>query len=185
MKFPEHRRYEYDLDHNSIVFDLGFYEGTFSKNMYQKYGCQIYSFEPIKAFCDLAASMPYIKLYNYGVGGYSRHQKISLQKDASSIFLESDISEIVLIKSIDEVLSDLNVNHIDLIKINIEGCEFELLERILSLNIQNQMRNIQVQFHKNVDNSKLRRSKIRKKLQATHKLTYDFPFLWENWELHD
>lgn len=179
--FPEHKRYEYDLDQNSVVLDLGFYEGTFSKNIYEKYGCQIYAFEPIKVFYD-QADVPNIKLYNYGVGGYHRYEKISIQKDASSIFKNSESFELILIKSIDEVLLELNLNHIDLLKVNIEGCEFELLERVILLDIQNKIENIQVQFHEFVENAAVRRDEIKKVLQKTHKPTYDFPFIWENWQ---
>lgn len=181
--FPEHKRYEYDLDKSSIVIDIGFYQGTFSKIIYEKYGCQIYAFEPIKTFYDQAVNSPNIKLYNYGIGAYNRYEKISIQKDASSIFLVSELSEIILIRSIEEVLTELKLDQIDLIKINIEGCEFELLEKIISLNLQNKIKNIQVQFHKFVNNSETRRDQITNELQKTHKLTYNFPFIWENWEI--
>ena len=58
----------------------------------------------------------------------------------------------------------------------------ELLEEIINSNLQEKFNNIHVQFHKFVENSVVRREKIREILQKTHKLTYDFEFIWENWE---
>ena len=33
------------------------------------------------------------------------------------------------------------------------------------------------------DDSEEKRENIRKSLSLTHKLTYDYTFVWENWEL--
>lgn len=45
--------------------------------------------------------------------------------------------------------------------------------------------NLQIQFHNFVDNAEEKREVIRKQLSLTHELTYDYYFIWENWELRD
>jgi hypothetical protein len=74
------------------------------------------------------------------------------------------------------------IKNIDLIKINIEGGEYDLLDFILENNLQTQINNFQIQFHKMFDDCEIRRNNIREKLSETHTLTYDYTFVWENWE---
>lgn len=46
------------------------------------------------------------------------------------------------------------------------------------------IKNLQIQFHNFVDSAEEKREAIRKQLSLTHKLTYDYYFIWENWELN-
>jgi hypothetical protein len=46
----EDARYIYDLDENSIVFDLGAYKGEWSSQIYAMYSPKIYLFEPVPLF---------------------------------------------------------------------------------------------------------------------------------------
>src|SRR5256885_11505788 len=41
------------LDENSIVFDLGGYEGQWSSDIYSRYNCIIHIFEPVKEYADI------------------------------------------------------------------------------------------------------------------------------------
>ena len=78
------------------------------------------------------------------------------------------------------------LNHYDkdLIKINIVGEEYEVLEILLKNNMISIFKNIQVQFHDFiVDNAKERMIAIQKKLALTHVLTFQYEFVWENWKL--
>jgi hypothetical protein len=63
--------------------------------------------------------------------------------------------------------------------------EYELLERVLECNLQAHLKNIQVQFHKIAPDSETRYEKIREKLLETHELTFDYPFVWQNFRLKD
>jgi hypothetical protein len=71
---------------------------------------------------------------------------------------------------------------IDLIKINIEGDEFALMNCLLNHNIIDMFDNIQIQFHSFMDNAIEMRNEIQNKLIHTHHLTYNYDFVWENWE---
>lgn len=76
-----------------------------------------------------------------------------------------------------------NIKHIDLIKINIEGGEYDLLEHLLDANFVEQIENLQIQFHDFVENASARMKKIQNRLEKTHYLTYHYPFVWDNWTL--
>ena len=185
--FTEASRYNYDLNENSVVIDLGVYEGNFSNIIQKKYNCYVYGFEPVTTFYENVLEKikgnSKIQLFNLGVGGSNRTEQISIRNDSSGIFLDSDTKQEIQIESITQVMEKLNLNFVDLIKINIEGSEYELLENMIENNIQSKFKDIQVQFHYLSPDCIDRRNKIREKLSETHYLTYDVEFIWENWRL--
>lgn len=183
-------RINYDLNSASIVFDIGGYEGTWSEKIYNKYNCNLYIFEPIKKYYDLIYNkfnkFNNIKIYNFGMSNKDEEIKIYHSNDCSSIYREfinfQDIENIKL-KNFCKFLINENIKEINLIKINIEGCEYNLLDHIIQNNLHLNIKNIQVQFHDFIVDSKSRRNYIRENLKKSHKLTYDYEFVWENWQL--
>jgi len=179
-------RINYDLNESSVVFDIGAYKGEFAKKIHKKYGSKIYCFEPIKKFCRIIESRNRdFRVYNFGLGGSTRSQEIYMMDNATSIFNYAEVHKYTTIQimDIEEVIRSLDINHVDLMKINIEGAEYELLNRIIEKDIVSKISNIQIQFHLFVDNAISEREKIQEKLQKTHKLTYNYDFIWENWEI--
>ena len=88
----------------------------------------------------------------------------------------------VIFVSFVKFLNENNIDNIDLIKINIEGDEFPVLKSLIDNDVIHMFKNIQVQFHQFIPDSVNLRNWIREKLTLTHKLTYDYEFVWENWE---
>ena len=74
-------------------------------------------------------------------------------------------------------------DHIDLMKVNIEGGEYDLLEHLVETAVISKIANLQVQFHDFVPNAEARMAAIQACLRQTHVLTYQFPFIWENWRI--
>jgi hypothetical protein len=71
-----------------------------------------------------------------------------------------------------------------LLKINIEGAEYDLLHHIIGAGLHTRIKNIQVQFHQIAGVPYERWYKeIAAKLSETHSLTWHYPFCWENWQL--
>lgn len=171
------------------MFDCGAYIGDFTGEMVKRYQCEVFCFEPLsKYFEQLSkrfAATPKVVCLNYGLGSSSREAKISIEKDASSEFRATGSAECqaVQIVDIDEALKLAGGRRIDLLKLNMEGGEFELLDAIIDRNLAARFRHIQVQFHQVVPNYHERRLKIRAGLRASHHLTYDYYFVFENWSL--
>ena len=94
-----------------------------------------------------------------------------------------DFDDIIEIKDIAS-LKELNNIAIDLMNINIEGGEYDLLNRLIETKILNNIYNIQIQFHEwypSMKKSKLYRTQIHEKLKKSHKLVYSYDFVWEKW----
>jgi FkbM family methyltransferase len=179
-------RVNYPLDENSIVLDLGGYEGTWAQKIFDKYQCNILVFEPIpNLYENLVEKFKLnnkIKVYNFGISDIDKEIEISLLNDGSSFYIDSENKVTTKVVSMIKFLKENNLNNIDLIKINIEGDEFPVLKSLIDNDMINIFNDIQVQFHQFIPDSINQRNWIREKLSLTHKLTYDYEFVWENWE---
>ena len=195
VKGDEKLRLNYgDLNEKSIVFDVGGYKGQWASDIFSKYLCTIYVFELVKEFADLIKSKfsknKKIIVNDFGLGNKTEEKIIYLQDDSSSVYGKGNGKgngkgdrEKIKILSIEDFIKKNEIEKIDLMKINIEGGEYELLESLLEGNFVSKIKNIQVQFHRNISFPDKRRRQIQDKLKKTHKLTYCFPFVWENWTL--
>lgn len=187
----EYLRYEYStLNENSIVVDLGAFHCDWSIEISRKYNPQIFAFEASKKFFEISKEKikdyKNINLINNGVG--NKFEKLNLKIGcadgvSTSFFIESENYEEVNLIPASEIFNLCNSNNIDLIKINIEGSEYDVLECLIENNLISKIKNIQVQFHRLGNNYMERFLNIKNELSKTHKLTYECLFIWENWEI--
>jgi len=179
-------RLDYDLNSDSVVFDLGGYKGDFADAIYKKYDCYIYIFEPVKSYynsiCKRFRDFEKIKVFNFGLSDKEGQLVINLSDDGSSIYKAGGGKETVNVKDIRSFLSSQNIPQVDLMKINIEGGEFEVLPALINSGLINIFSDIQVQFHNFIKDAVQQRRNIRSNLISTHYLTYDYWFIWENWK---
>lgn len=183
-------RLEYNLSQSSVVFDLGGYKGNFAQEIYDRYLCKIYIFEPVESFYKIIKNrfenVTKVIAYPFGLSNEDKELFISNKEDASSVFIETEDSKKIKLKSIVKFIEDNKITAVDLIKINIEGGEYEVLESILESGIISIFKNLQIQFHDFIiENAQERMENIQKELAKTHKITYQYNFVWENWEIKE
>ena len=185
-KGDEKLRYDYPLNENSIVFDLGGYHGEFADKIYDKYRCSVYIFEPVKEFFEIIKeifkSNQKIYAFDYGLSDKDESMEINISNDASSVHKQDGVKETINLKSITNFIKENNIQKIDLFKINIEGGEYEILPEIVKSDFVKNIDNLQIQFHDFIENAEYKREEIREELSKTHVLTYDYYFIWENWK---
>jgi len=181
-------RMDYDLNPDSIVFDLGGYKGEYSADIFCKYNPYIYIFEPVESFFKIInnkfSNNKKVESYNFGLSSRNQQLQINLSDNSSSIYIKSDQTEVIVLKSIVEFIQNERITQVDLIKINIEGGEYDVLEALIDNNLISIFKNIQVQFHDFIiENAKERMGIIQSKLSKTHEITYQYEFVWENWKI--
>jgi FkbM family methyltransferase len=182
-------RLEYpELTSDSIVFDLGGYLGDFSAAIVERYNCKIYIFEPHPEYffkcIERFSSYKNVMVLNYGLADKDGEFLLSNQSDGSSFINPNHAQKDgikCVIRDFSNVLDELDIINIDLMKINIEGGEFPLMEHIVSCGKQALVRQYQIQFHNFVENAVTRRIKISRALSETHVRTWCYTFVWENW----
>ncbi len=180
-------RLNYDLDENSMVFDLGGYEGQWASDIFSRYCSTIHIFEPVLEFAKRTEQEfrgnKKIFVHNFGLANKNRAAKISVNGTSSSLYKQgNEVTPGRFVKAI-EFMHENKIKKIDLAKINIEGGEYDLLEHLIETGFIGNITNIQVQFHDFVPNAQQRMAMIQNNLQKTHSLTYQYLFVWENWRL--
>lgn len=178
-------RFDYPLDQDSVVLDFGGYEGQWTSDLYSRYRCKITVFEPVPAFSrEIEARFAHnddITICSFGLGSSSRSETISMSADGSSMFRGTGQGVGVEIQDAKEWLDQAGLDDVALVKINTEGGEYELLERLIEIDFISKIRDLQVQFHDISPDSKDRMRAIQSDLSRTHSPTYQYEFVWENW----
>lgn len=162
-KDMEHLRYEYPLNPEDIVLDIGSYRREFANEIIKRYGCHVECFD---ALDNRAAWM------------HDGTIKMGGQYYYTSMFdTETPQHEF---KCVD--IAPFLQKEVALLKMNIEGGEWSLVPYIVSKRLHRNIKNLQVQFHI-FDGSNFASAwgEIAHQLSLTHELTWRVPFVWENW----
>jgi FkbM family methyltransferase len=185
------KRTDFDfLTSDSIVFDLGGYEGEWTSDIYARFNCNVYVFEPVSEFANIIkqrfAKNEKIKVYAIGLAEKNSEVLITIDKFASRIGADDSSAkptEKIQLKSFTEFITENRITTIDLLKINIEGAEFPLLEDLSATGTLGNIKCLLIQFHNFAENAIARRKKLQEELSKTHVKLFDYAFVWECWKL--
>lgn len=174
-------RLEHNLTSDSIVFEVGGFTGDFSDRIINKFGCNVCIFEPIIEYYEYLklkySSNSKIKVFNYGLESFSGNKPITLSNDGSSIYATvGGLTQMVLLRNVNDVLKELGFEKIDLIELNCEGSEYSILTELHAGPYMSIIETIQIQFHK-IDSIvyEKEKAKCREYLATTHTLMWDKP----------
>jgi FkbM family methyltransferase len=178
-------RFDYPLTPESVVIDAGGYKGQWASDVYSMHQCRVHVFEPIPSFAD-AISKRFAKnealtTHAFALGASDRVEVARIGSSASSIFSRKGESVQIRFVDVAKWLDQEQLLTVDLIKINIEGGEYELLERLLDTGDIARFKFLQIQFHDFVPDANHRMTAIQERLSVTHSPTFQYRFVWENW----
>ena len=178
-------RYSYPLDQRSFVIDLGGYRGQWTSALYSRYRCRISVFEPVRRFAEALDEKfkqnEDIEVSRFGLGAVSKSETIYIHGAGSSTYRKQTEAEEIRIVDVKQWFDENSVASVALLKINIEGGEYDLLDRLIQTRLIESIENIQVQFHNFTVDATRRMEHIQKGLERTHTPTYQYKFVWENW----
>jgi len=178
-------RLDYDLSPQSVVIDVGGRRGEWARQMVQRYDPTVYILAAAPELgVDLSSKFsanPKVKVFGLGLPDRDGTQPIALDEDGTGPSRKGGRGRRVQTREIAGFLAEHGLESVDLIKINVEGSEYQLLRRMIETCAVARCRDIQVRFHRLVPEATQLRDEIRKLLAQTHYLTYDFPFICENW----
>lgn len=186
---------ECDLGPESLVFDVGGDVGNWAEAISRRYDPYIHIFEPNpNSYQSLRAKftdLEKVAIEPFGLSDCNRTARLSLRGMGSSVFAESPRYEScahhaeIDLRDIAEVVGAMEVDNIDLFKVNIEGSEFPLLLRMIETSLIEKCRIIRIQFHEWYPGAHRLRKEIRRQLARTHEVEWDYPFVWESWRRKD
>lgn len=177
--------YDHPLTANDVVLDLGGYRGDWADRIDRRSSPTIHVFEPVPDFCRAIeqrfAGRANVHVHCCGLADKDQTLELSLEEDASGAWNDSAQSVEGRLKDVADFFTETGIEEVALCKINIEGGEFDLLDRLIETGLVNRIQNIQVQFHTFVPDAESRMRSIQARLSHTHDTTFSYPFVWENW----
>ena len=138
---------ELALDQNSIVLDFGANVGNVSHYIYSKYQCNLFLYEPNPYCYEILKSRfkanNKIKIFNKGVLNRTGFVNLYLHSNAKFLseytesssyhynkdFISKDKKILTEVIDIKEIVAKFD--HIDLIKVDIEGAEYLIIDEII------------------------------------------------------
>ncbi len=141
-----------NIDENSVVVDIGAHVGVVSMTLAKQYGCKVYAYEPnpnnyrrLLENIKLNGMEDSIEPYQLAVTGDGR--KTTISEDANNsggarIDIGGEPVDSITLPQIIE-----KVGKIDLLKIDVEGAEYEILADMELL--RNNVRILRGEFHRN------------------------------------
>jgi FkbM family methyltransferase len=179
-KGMEYLRYEYPLSPSDIVIDLGSYQGEWAEAINNRYGCHVVCVEPT----------PYINRLQSN-GRFTIINKAGwlcegVRRFGGAYYYTSAHEPVHTFGYNDYECFDLNLlleryDQIGLLKINIEGDEYPVLNHIMPH--MRRIKFLQVQFHIVNQDSESDWMNIVKQLKTTHDVMWCKKFVWESWKL--
>ncbi|URR34730.1 FkbM family methyltransferase [Thermosynechococcus sp. HN-54] len=182
-------RLDYPLDTESIVLDVGGYKGDFTALIHEKFNCRVFVFEPVSVFYHICkkrfAGNAKITALNYGLSDTDEVSQVYIAQDSSSFYKRTSkaSAEIAQLRNCATVFQELGLEKVDLMKINIEGGEYNLVRKLIDSNLIEKIKYLQIQFHNFVENSEEKRQNLRSQLTRTHIEMWNYEFVWESWQL--
>jgi FkbM family methyltransferase len=179
-------RLNYELNENSVVIDGGGYVGQWANEIYRKYKCNIHIFEPVKRYFDLInekfKNNGKVHVYHYGLSDSNRSIDISISSDSSSVYNQNGKKEKINLVDIKKFLGELDITNVDLMKLNVEGEEYNILDRMIETNMVKDFDNLQLQFHRFIKDYDNRKKKIEGEILKSHSPTYEYDYVWVNYK---
>ena len=135
------------LDDKSIVYSFGVGEDiSFDESIIERHHCKVFGFDPTPKSIDWVKNQDVPKeflLQEYGIGKNTESVNFFLPKNkehvsgsiAAHSHLKSDEIIKVQMKSLRDIVNELGHQKIDLLKMDIEGGEYDVLESIFEPNI--------------------------------------------------
>jgi FkbM family methyltransferase len=181
----ENLKYKIDLREKGVILDIGAYRGVFSSKLMARHPENTYwLYEPIPDYFKVCLKRfkqeKNIILNQVAVTSDGRNLLIKIDGlrsrkvecgDARTFEHKS--------RSIQEIFNSLS--EIELLKMNIEGMEFECLEQLVSSNSLIKARYLLIQFHEFEVNSHQRREDLHKVFEKDFDNLFCYEWMWELW----
>jgi FkbM family methyltransferase len=179
-----------------VALDVGTYDGHWAREIHDRYGATVFSFEPdpeaFERSRDHLVGCARVHLMPFGLAARDGDVEFLQAGPGSTAFLEgfarSDPEAAgnagrirVPMRDVKGVFDELRIENADFVNMNIEGGEFDVLDRLIDTGYIERCGILQIQFHEWMPGAYERRRRIHKSLRRTHRLEWDYPFMWERW----
>ena len=179
------------MNPHDVILDVGGYNGEWAAQMRSRHDALVHVFEPNPRLLDVLRGEfshdPKVVLHPFGLAAKNTIGRLSLAGMGSSVYSESPSERVasehqeIPLRDVKEVFDELGLDQVALLKVNIEGGEYDLLSRMISCGLHTRCHYIRVQFHEWYGGAYRLRKRIVTELARTHDPEWSYPFVWESW----
>ena len=146
--------YDLPVITGSLVIDGGGYKGEWSAEIIARYGCKILVFEPVPQFAEhlqkYFKNNQLVTIIMKALGGSSRRTTFNYLDNGTSEYRGDDAKEHITADVVDivRIFEEMGGARIACLKLNVEGGEYEVLERMIETNKVELCDSLLIQFHR-------------------------------------
>jgi len=146
------------LNQNSIIYSFGIGEDiSFDRAIIENHNCSVFGFDPTPKSINWVKQNPSLPLkfifFNYGIADRSGLIDFYLPKNpehvSGSFVIQDNVDDkqkvLVEMKSLEDILNSIGHKQIDVLKMDIEGAEYNILDSVLECSIP--INQILIEFH--------------------------------------
>ena len=145
------------IDKTAIIYSIGIGEDTsFDNKIIREHGCQVFAFDPTPRAKSYVEGQVLTKNFHYqefGISVKSGTADFFLPKNKSHVSgslvghdkLETGDSITVEMRSFDDMATQLGHDQVDILKMDIEGSEYDVIPSILESQVQ--CKQLLIEFH--------------------------------------
>jgi len=173
------------LGAEAVVLDFGAYKGEFIERVLTQTKAKVVAFEAHPGFAKTLADQyqgnPRVTVHGFALGSSDDQARISESGDASSLKASGGGLH-VEIMALERFLKDINpLPRVDLMKVNIEGGEYDLLPALANAGVLLRIQEMHIQFHLFKRGDLESYATIKDQITQTHEKTFSYPYVWEGW----
>lgn len=168
------------LNKDSVVIDGGGFNGEFTDEILKKTFHKIYIYEPDTNFYnDLLKKYKFekkVEILNLAL--FNKEQTINLSKNSNASSIMENSEDGTEVKAVDISKEFKKYKDIDLLKLNIEGAEYDVISRLIETQEINKVKYLLVQFHKEHDLDGLKFQKINLEILKNYNIVFNYKYVW-------
>jgi FkbM family methyltransferase len=186
-----------ELPDGAVVLDVGAYEGVYAQRVLDRADARavadvaVHAFEPnpgaLTRLRESLANESRVQVHPFGLGGRDRVETLALGGPGSSVFVDPETpgwfgQADVELRDVEAVLASAGIDRVDLLKVNIEGGEYELFDRLHETGRLRSCGPVIVQFHEFAPAAHRARRRNRRQLSETHRQVWNYDWVFERWD---
>ena len=137
----------------NVLLDIGANQGQFTRAMARKFGCKVHAVEPNPHLCAALheLAIPGVTVHGVALADTRGLRPFLLMNNSESSHIcatDNSSERVVQVEAVtlEDLISEIPDAGIDLIKIDVEGAELEVLERVPTRALE-RVRQFTVEFH--------------------------------------
>lgn len=179
---------DFPLTEDSVVFEIGGYEGRWAREIAERYNPELFVFEPqIWAYEKCKENLKEFDnthVFEFGLGAETGVFPMgNWYTDGCSLvdIPNGKPRSTGIITEIYSFLQSMKVEHIDLCLLNVEGYEFELIPYMIETGIMDKIEYFMCQFHMNCGGENEYHD-LRRQIGKNKKIRFDYGPILTCWE---